>query len=1151
MKDSVESKNKHVNSRATFNIGLSYNAIIDDDDNDPFNGEDDISDLLDERKMSLLSNNSYVTNNTSFDSSKSFTPIKKKKRLASKQMAAKNMCLNIDILPDFFRNTFSFQRFNRMQTEAFPVLYDGDDNCVVSAPTGSGKTVLFELAILHLINSFKDTIEEIKILYIAPIKSLCCERFKGWGPSFLNLSVGMLTGDTSYLETENIKKCNIIITTPEKLDLLTRKWKDYGNLFGHVKLVLVDEVHILREKRGATLEVVLTRMNTLCANIRIIAVSATIPNIEDVSEWLNSQAENKSTKVLSFDDTYRQIDLKKHVYGYSFPNQNEFQYDSLYNLRLSEILRKHSDQRSVLIFCPTRASTVSTAKFIIRNCPKLLTQQQCSSGCRIRDHNLFECFKEGVAYHHAGLSTDDRGAIEQAFLDGNVKILCSTSTLAMGVNLPAYLVVIKGTRMWASSMFQEYSQLDVLQMIGRAGRPQFESEGCAVIMTETKMSSVYEKMLHGTESLESSLHLDLIEHLAAEICLGTIYSLETAVSWLRNTFFYVRLKRNPYKYKEVIDLFRNGAKCDSQLSDFLLSSLDSLTRHGIIKQRKGNLTCTAYGYAMSRHCVLFETMLVFLTAEKSLDVEGVLRLLSSAKEFAEMKMRHKEKRLYRELNSSPFLRYPFLTRKKQKQIIDKTNQKISLLIQYELGGLEYPNTSGVYEMHQTMVHDKMLVLRYCFRLLKCFVDILVEKRDGISLKNTLFLIRSIYGSCWEDSGMALRQLKSIGPASVFKFISNGIRSIDDVRKLKNQQIECYLGLGIGNGAIIKEDAKLLPILHLECKLKSCSVSGTTVDCVFKLEVCAEFKSSIWHGRNLSIDFEAFKTSGSMLDFKRMNLAYLRAPTSFTVPVRMSSENDAVEFTINCSEVAGIGKTIFFGAKELPVESVKALSSKRRHVTLESCLFHPNSDELDASSMTSDDSLINYFSDEKSSKHPEISESNSPNPRKILANGNYECHHICKDKSRCQHLCCKEGISEKCLRDRYSSLQTKRIIPKTKLKRQYCDLISILPLQSHHVDQTGIKSFSLSSPNDVEKEQLRTIQIESSVHCAQKLEKCNPPAHYRSLMRPAINQDSSPPTSQTCRKRSVSLAAFSVTEDGATKWKEDHEPRFLDPDADSN
>ncbi|CAR31099.1 ZYRO0E09812p [Zygosaccharomyces rouxii] len=924
--------------------------------------------------------------------------------------------LSTSALPDSFQSFFRFREFNKMQSEAFPDLYETDMNCVISSPTGSGKTVLFELAIMRLIKETGDAIDNIKILYVAPTKSLCCERLKSWGPNFLNLTVGMLTSDTSYLETEKVRKCNIIITTPEKWDLLTRKWKAYNRLFELVKLILVDEIHTLRERRGATLEVVLTRMNIMCQSIRIIAISATIPNVEDISSWLRSKDTQERAKILKFDDSYRQVPLQKIVYGYSFYNKNDFFYDSMYNSKLDEILRMHSKNRPVLIFCPTRASTVSTAKYVVQNCFHLAPGSDRNADEQFHDQGLLECYHQNVAFHHAGLSIEDRTKVEQGFLEGKIKILCSTSTLAIGVNLPAYLVIIKGTRIWNTSAAQEYPQLDVLQMIGRAGRPDFENEGCAIIMTDSKMKQTYEKMLHGTDNLESSLHLELTEHLSAEISLGTISSTETAVNWLRNTFFYVRFSRNPDVYGKITKFMDHINVQDSQLVQFCEGILQNLLLNQIIEKQDDRLICTPYGYAMVRHYVLFDSTKIFINAPKSQSVQNILRLLSGSKEFTDIRIRHNEKRLYKEINSSPLTKFPFLTEKKQSQIIDTTFQKVSLLIQYELGGLEFPSYQGASKLHQTLVQDKALVFRNCFRILKCMVDAFIERKDGISLKNTLFLLRSVNGNCWEDSTMVLRQLKSIGLVSVRKLVHHDVNNLEQMRQISDQQIEYYLGQKRGSGSKIKRDLTLLPQLQVRCKLEYCSHKGHQLEVTLKIELSAQFETSIWHGQGLSLDIQTLKSTGELLDFRRLKLAHLKTPRSFRILTMMQLQSDSIEISINCLEVAGIGKSIQFSTKDLPQKFHETPPVKSYATVLDKCLIHSDSEsDLEDSSLSSDDCLFQYL--DKNPINRQINKEDVPDNRRVRSNGNFECNHACKDKSHCRHLCCKEGIPKELLRSK--------------------------------------------------------------------------------------------------------------------------------------
>ncbi|GMC22189.1 Hfm1p [Saccharomyces cerevisiae] len=1035
-------RNKKNSRQPSFKVGLSYNSLLDDCDD-----ENETEEIFEGRGLqffdkddnfSITADDTQVTSKL-FDHDLEQTPdeeAKKPKKVTIRKSAKK--CLSTTILPDSFRGVFKFTEFNKMQSEAFPSIYESNENCIISSPTGSGKTVLFELAILRLIKETNSDTNNTKIIYIAPTKSLCYEMYKNWFPSFVNLSVGMLTSDTSFLETEKAKKCNIIITTPEKWDLLTRRWSDYSRLFELVKLVLVDEIHTIKEKRGASLEVILTRMNTMCQNIRFVALSATVPNIEDLALWLKTNNELPAN-ILSFDESYRQVQLTKFVYGYSFNCKNDFQKDAIYNSKLIEIIEKHADNRPVLIFCPTRASTISTAKFLLNNHIFSKSKKRCNHNPS--DKILNECMQQGIAFHHAGISLEDRTAVEKEFLAGSINILCSTSTLAVGVNLPAYLVIIKGTKSWNSSEIQEYSDLDVLQMIGRAGRPQFETHGCAVIMTDSKMKQTYENLIHGTDVLESSLHLNLIEHLAAETSLETVYSIETAVNWLRNTFFYVRFGKNPAAYQEVNRYVSFHSVEDSQINQFCQYLLDTLVKVKIIDISNGEYKSTAYGNAMTRHYISFESMKQFINAKKFLSLQGILNLLATSEEFSVMRVRHNEKKLFKEINLSPLLKYPFLTEKKQSQIIDRVSQKVSLLIQYELGGLEFPSYEGASKLHQTLVQDKFLVFRHCFRLLKCMVDTFIEKSDGTSLKNTLFLLRSLNGHCWENTPMVLRQLKTIGLVSVRRLIRHGITNLEEMGHLSDTQIEYYLNLKIGNGIKIKNDISLLPCLNIRTKLENCKIENEELWLTFKVEISATFKSSIWHGQHLSLDIETEKSSGELIDFRRLQLNKLQSPRGFRISAKISPKLEKIEFSIHCQEIAGLGKTIVYSTDHLASQfSAKTPNIRKDLNSLEKCLFYESSSDGEVGktsrvshkdgleeSLSSDDSILDYLNERKKSSkavesaaviHPEAhSSSHFSNGRQVRSNGNYECFHSCKDKTQCRHLCCKEGIPVKYIKEK--------------------------------------------------------------------------------------------------------------------------------------
>lgn len=233
-------------------------------------------------------------------------------------------------LPDRFRSIFPFTLFNAIQSKCFRPIYQEDYNFVLSAPTGSGKTVVMELAICRLVNMLKDC--RFKVVYQAPTKSLCSERLRDWQSKFspLDLQCAELTGDTDHAQLRNVQNATIIITTPEKWDSMTRKWRDHMRLMQLVKLFLIDEVHILKETRGATLEAIVSRMKSVDSNVRFVALSATVPNSEDIAAWIGKDPTNQHLPAHRerFREEFRPVKLQKFVYGYQ-SNGNDFVFDKV------------------------------------------------------------------------------------------------------------------------------------------------------------------------------------------------------------------------------------------------------------------------------------------------------------------------------------------------------------------------------------------------------------------------------------------------------------------------------------------------------------------------------------------------------------------------------------------------------------------------------------------------------------------------------------------------------------------------------------------------------------------------------------------------------------------------------------------------------
>jgi ATP-dependent DNA helicase HFM1/MER3 len=198
----------------------------------------------------------------------------------------------------------------------------------------------------------------------------------------------------------------------------------------------------------------------------------------------------------------------------------------------------------------------------------------------------------------------------------------------MGVNLPCHLVVLKGTVGFQDGQLVEYSDLEVMQMLGRAGRPQFDDSAIAVIMTRSDKSEKYKKMISGQDVLESTLHLNLIEHLNSEISLGSIKNLYGAKQWISGTFLNVRMRQNPKYYK--IDGTNPDGDADKRLEEVCERDLKLLQESNLVTDAE-RFSCSEYGEAMSRYMIQFDTMKLLLSIPPQAKTEQIVSDLAESR----------------------------------------------------------------------------------------------------------------------------------------------------------------------------------------------------------------------------------------------------------------------------------------------------------------------------------------------------------------------------------------------------------------------------------------------------------------------------------------------------------------------------------------
>lgn len=538
-------------------------------------------------------------------------------------------------LPEF-ADAFPFESFNRMQSAALPAILERDENVVVSAPTASGKTALAELAICKTLEQGGTA------LFLAPLRALTNEKEREWERfEALGYSVYVVTGERD-LNPRRAERADILVMTPEKADSATRKHESTRYQFVRdVDCCVIDEVHLLdSDRRGSVLEVTVSRLRRLC-DPRIVALSATMQNVDDVAAWLDAVPET----TLEFGSEYRPIPLSAEVRTYTH-GENPFadKYRRLY--RALDLAEPHiRDGGQALVFVASRQDTRQAAG----KARDELSSRDVPMGARgdfdfhtetqvLTNETLRKSVLDGVGFHHAGLSREDKNHVEEWFRRGDVQLLFSTSTLAWGVNLPARCVVIRDTKLHDPLEGEvDMSPLDVLQMLGRAGRPGYDDAGYAYVVCDSVDANTYRTLLREGKPIESRLAEDLAAHLNAEIALGTIRDLDDVVDWIETTFYFVRAQRAPEAYDS-----------GTRLRERLRETLSTLVTDGFVEtDDELRIEATPLGQLTSRYYLRLDTATRFgalcENERDALSEDAILEAVAGAAEFDSVSARQHER----------------------------------------------------------------------------------------------------------------------------------------------------------------------------------------------------------------------------------------------------------------------------------------------------------------------------------------------------------------------------------------------------------------------------------------------------------------------------------------------------------------------------
>jgi helicase len=484
------------------------------------------------------------------------------------------------------------------QAEAIPYGLKGD-NLVLSVPTAAGKSLVAYLSILHRLRK-----EGGKALYVVPLRALAREKYEDL-KNFekLGFRIGISTGDLDESDPR-LARYDVIVCTSEKADSLLRhgiKWID------QIKVLIIDEIHLIHDpKRGPTLEVIISRFKALNPKTQIIALSATIKNAYELSNWLNSRL---------VESNWRPVELKEGVF---FKGEISFEDGSVkkvsYDGEPLEFLVQESLEEGgqVLIFVNTRRSTVSLAQRLSKIVEERLSHEEKKELRNLLPEEneitsiskaLFSCIEKGVAFHNAGLSTSQRNAVEKGFKDRLIKCIVATPTLAAGVNIPARRVIIRD--LWRYDVDSGITPIPILeykQQVGRAGRPRYDTFGEAITIAKNRNQRdqiMYNYILADTEPIFSKLGTQsaLRIHLLSAIATNFANDLEEINRFIESTFL---------AYQSDIQI----------LKDEIEDALTFLLKNEFIEKKENRFAPTLFG---KRTSSLYVDPLSAILLRKSLE----------------------------------------------------------------------------------------------------------------------------------------------------------------------------------------------------------------------------------------------------------------------------------------------------------------------------------------------------------------------------------------------------------------------------------------------------------------------------------------------------------------------------------------------------
>jgi len=681
-----------------------------------------------------------------------------------------------------------FKSFNPMQELALQKDWQSS-SMVVSSPTASGKTIIAELCTLNCIFNKRK-----KVIYTSPLKALASEHYKDWKKKYsdLGIRIAISTGDFDS-SSHYLSNYDLIFTTNEKLDsLITHR----ASWLSNVGLLIVDEIHELSSSRGATLEAVVVKMRYILAELQVLALSATIPNADELAEWLNAEL------VVS---DYRPVKLMEGIFfnnAIDFGNHAIELADSDYaEAIVKDTLAK---KKQALFFMSTRKNAENMAKklapFVSKNLfpkEKLSLQSLSEKVLNVLEQPTEQCkllaslVKKGVAFHHAGLLAKQRELIEEAFRESKLKVLAATPTLAAGVNLPAFRVVIPSLYRYTEYGMQRIPVREYKQQAGRAGRPKYDSAGEAIIVarSEPEKEELWSSYIEGTP-----------EDVSSALAYWLVLRMQTLAAIASHFIF---------DYASLEDFFSKTFYCKqygklSSLVERIHKIIDELIDYGFVEERNDKLLATALGKRVAElYLDPASANAMIKCLRQELTELGCLYCIVDTTEFSPLLSvsRNKESELWNEL----------LTRENELPI-DVSRQQFfdehllekfysTLMLEDWINEKSEQDIMENYRVQPGILHSKLQICDWLAYACSELAKLIDAKENAIKMRK----MRKRLKHGVKEELLGLVELRYIGRVRARRLYRAGIRSISNLKKADIKDLVRILGVKIAKK--IKEQLK--------------------------------------------------------------------------------------------------------------------------------------------------------------------------------------------------------------------------------------------------------------------------------------------------------------------------------------------------------